>query len=193
MIKAKEFAELTMAERQTTWEEDFHILELASDASDDSWTQFDAETERSLPTDDNDFQTTTSSQSTWEEVSEVSSVVSFHLKTGMSFLETARAASTQPSDRKNRWNEVSKVPNPMIKMQTIAEHYKPTASEPESDDHVGEMFDADFMFDGAKCGRGGKQKYMFKHQPKHKYHRWERTFARKRALDRKREPVCWLL
>ena len=69
---------------QGEWEhDDFEVLELASNQSDDSWTRFET---------DGDFQAYTSSQVTaWEEVSQVSSVISFQSKTGMSFLEAAPA------------------------------------------------------------------------------------------------------
>jgi len=165
------------AETQTSWEQDFHVLELSSESSDDSWTQFDPEAE----TDENDFQTVSSSQSTsWEEVSEVSSVISFHSKTGMSFLDAARAKASSNQTlvtQNNRWKEVTKAPKPTIRVRaTIAEeNRKPTVNKPESSD---EMFDADFMFNGAKSSRGGKQKYMFKHQPKRKYHRRDRLRQR---------------
>jgi len=165
-----------VSEMRATSENDFHVLEIASDASDDSWTQLDGQND--------DFQSF-HSQSTWEEISEVSSVASFHSTTGLSFLETARAkASNQQEGKQNKWKEVSKVPSPTIKMQTIAEFRKPSVSE--EDDDQGEMFDAEFMFEGAKCSRGGKQKFMFKHQPRRKYHRRDR-YQRQKSGARVRD------
>ncbi|CAJ1932685.1 unnamed protein product [Cylindrotheca closterium] len=170
---------------KTEWEqESFEVLELASNASDDSWTHFEDESE-SRSTVANDFQT--SSQSTWEELSEVSSVVSFNSKTGISFLAVARAAPPN-QESSNSWKEVSKAPKLKCPLKTITEHRDNGSSYHDSDadgqEHQGEMFDADFMFDGAKCGRGGKGKFMFKHQPKRKYHRYDQ---RQRSSARMRQ------
>lgn len=46
---------------------------------------------------------------------------------------------------------------------TIAEDRKPVLLHDEEDhEFVGEMFDAEFIFDGAKGCRGGKQKFKTK-------------------------------
>lgn len=132
--------------------EDFDVLELASDQLDDSWSQFDCSESNG------DFPASSSTTTAWEEISEVSSVVSIHSKTGMSFLEAARLASKQTVS--NKWKEVSKVPMPMSQpLQTIVEQRKQAVSD---HDQVDEMFDADFMLDGVKCSRGGKCKFRKK-------------------------------
>jgi len=190
-LEAKESAGVSMATAdvsvgtKTEWEQDFSVLELASDASDDSWTHFDDGTESYTLAEG--FQT--SSQLTWEELSEVSSVVSFNSKTGMSFLAAARAAPNQSSGDNNSWKEVSKASKPTSQLKTIAEHRKLTvcgndSSYDDDGQRQGEMFDADFMFDGAKCGRGGKVKFMFNHQPRRKYHRFHQ---RQRSSVRMRQ------
>lgn len=138
-------------------EQDFEALELASDACDDSWSQCGCSEIETMVMNDNDFRTTCSSQTTdWEEVSEVSSVVSFNSKSGMSFLEAARA-----SNQNRKWKEVSSPKNLMMieprRLQTITEQRGKV-----TDDDIFEMFDADFIFDGMKYSRGGKLKFKTK-------------------------------
>ncbi|KAL3936814.1 MAG: hypothetical protein SGBAC_007947 [Bacillariaceae sp.] len=139
-----------------SWEQDFEVLELASDQSNDSWKQFEDAAASSVTITDC-FQTSSNSNTTWEELSEVSSVVSFHSKTGMTFLEAARAASNQPSSQ-NRWKEVSGTPKPMSQLATIAERRTLMVGTSDDDDSEIEMYDADFMVAGAKCSRGGKHR-----------------------------------
>ncbi|KAL3936815.1 MAG: hypothetical protein SGBAC_007948 [Bacillariaceae sp.] len=173
---------------KTEWEQDFEILELVSNQSDNSWTQLecqgDSETGINMATDG--FQTT-SSQTTWEEVSEISSIVSFHSKTGMSFLEAARAASTQSkssSHRNTQWKEFTRVPKPMSHLNTtiIAEHTTSKSVVPIHDDQDLEdetLCNADFIYHGSKDIRGGKKKFMFHHQPRRKYRGSKRRFLMK--------------
>lgn len=79
---------VSAAELHTEYEQDdFHVLEVASDASDDSWAQFDDSKIESC----DDFTLSSSYTAAWDQIPEVSSVVSFNSKTGMSFLEAARA------------------------------------------------------------------------------------------------------
>lgn len=166
-------------QKESDWEHDFEqdfVLELESD---DSWTQFEKgdETESSSFFPTNDFHST--SQTNWEIVSDVSSVVSFHSKTGMSFLDVARSKSSSNRDTNSvkGWKEVSKVPKPTSQFLTISKHPDRRKLEVREEDFessidtLPEMFDSHFMLDGAKCSRGGKEMFMFKHQPRRRKYR----------------------
>ena len=102
----------------------------------------------------------------------------------MSFLEVARGRSNDTT-KSDGWKEVSKVPKPTIRLHSIKEHYNPVAAAHEADDEEDRMFNADFMLNGAKCSRGGKVKFMFKHQPRRKYrrHRFKKEGSSARRRD----------
>jgi len=175
-------------QEESGWEQDFEqdiILELESS---DSWSQVDGGDEIA-----DDSLQSTSHRTTWEILSDVSSVATFNSKTGMSFLDVAR--SKPLSNRNNNgvtitggWEEVSKVPKPMSQSLAISKHpdrrkLELTEEEFESADGLHERFDSNFILDGVKCSRGGKKRFMFNHQPRRKYKRWERRRS-KRALFR---------
>lgn len=74
----------------------------------------------------------------------------------------------------------------MSQLKTIAE--RRTLMVPIDDDSENEMFHADFMYDGAKYSRGGKHRFMFKHQPRRKYHRYDHRYdQRQRSSARMRQ------
>lgn len=116
-------------------------------------------------------------QTSWEEISQVSSVHSFHSKTGMTFLDVARLAtqtiiaadaSTQEMDN---WVAIAKAARPE-ESPAVKDNPSGTAPSWDSMDEMGEIFDSQFILDGAKGIRGGKEQFMFKRQPKKKYRQW---------------------
>ncbi|CAJ1932679.1 unnamed protein product [Cylindrotheca closterium] len=120
-----------------------------------------------------------SSQSSWEEISEVSSVVSFHSKTGMSFLEVARLGLNASAD--TMFHEKEAKENPPLTHQAISRQPQTKSTPPpglesssllDSVDEMSEIFDSNFILDGTKGIRGGKEKFMFNRQPKKKYRQW---------------------
>ena len=152
---------------ETTEPDSCTIEPIEREDEDDCWEHPD-ETEEFFSSNDTE-DAENMSQASWEEISEVSSVHSFHSKTGMTFLEVARLAELE----KKAVNE-----NDMDNWIAVAKgrkHEDPTPEEelasadPES---MGELFDDQFMIDGAKGMRGGKERYMYNRQPKKKYRQW---------------------
>ncbi|KAL3936817.1 MAG: hypothetical protein SGBAC_007950 [Bacillariaceae sp.] len=132
---------------------------------DDDWWQH-------AETDEKDELGCNTSQSSWEEVSEVASVHSFHSKTGMSFLEVARLGPNESiADIKDSTKTVAQLPQLPRKTTKKSSLQQPNHKHEPSDsvDEMSEQFDADFMLDGQKGSRGGKQKFKYKRQPQEKY------------------------
>jgi len=154
----------------------------AEEDDDENW-EHPEETEEFFSSNDTEDAENTS-QTSWEEISEVSSVHSFHSKTGMTFLDVARLATqskaTADANKQKQeidnWVAIAKA----RKQESNEEEDREPVSKGEvevpnsgsSMDEMGEMFDSQFMLDGAKCMRGGKGKYMFKRQPQKKYRQW---------------------
>jgi hypothetical protein len=143
--------------QEDEWEQDYEILEIESHSGDDS---VDVPSE--------------STSSAWEELSEVSSVVSFTSRSGMTFLEAARANG-------NAWKTTS--PKTMTELLPIHEHAGAIQVENYDRDRE-EQAQLDFhsIYEGVKCSRGGKAKFMYNHQPKLKYRRYDQ---RQRSVARR--------
>jgi hypothetical protein len=92
----------------------------------------------------------------------------------MSFLEAVRfglnaSAGTMTHEKESK--EASQLTHARCRLP----ERKPTTPEQESSDSVDEMsetFDSDFMMDGTKGMRGGKDRFMYNCQPKKKYRQW---------------------
>ncbi|CAJ1936565.1 unnamed protein product [Cylindrotheca closterium] len=154
--------------KNADWEHDDYCIILEHDdefsAEDNSWDTL-------LGGNSSSHHTAASQSSSWEEVSEVSSVQSFHSKMGMSFLEVAR------SNKSSTWpNQEEKEPLRTISEPSLApRRMKPKRimsqqKEQEEYDCL-TFFDADFFFEGAKGGRGGKAKFRFHNEIPRRYRR----------------------
>lgn len=125
----------------------------------------------------------TESDSNWEELSEISSVISFNseLPFSMSFLEAAKSTSSE-------WQKgvVSEPAQPLahfkkqVKGRPARKHPETIIEEEdeiaflqleEREMQLDPIHDQTFHYRGMKCARGGKSKYRFGHQPKLKYSR----------------------
>lgn len=150
------------------------------DAYDDNW-EHPEDTEEFWSTNDTEDAPEHMSQTSWEEISEVSSVHSFHSKTGMTFLDVARLATQQKVDdaansakqqEMDNWVAIAKA-RKQEKGEAVAKGQNELLPKnADSLEEMGEQFDADFMLNGTKGLRGGKEKFMFNRQPKKKYRQW---------------------
>jgi hypothetical protein len=150
--------------QEDEWEQDYEILEIESPSGDDS---VDVPSE--------------STSSAWEELSEVSSVVSFTSRSGMTFLDAAQANG-------NVWKTT--LPKTMTELLPIHEHARAIQVENyDSDDSREDETQLDYhsIYEGVKFCRGGKEKFMYNHQPKLKYRRYDQ---RKRSMAR-RDPYSF--
>ncbi|CAJ1932683.1 unnamed protein product [Cylindrotheca closterium] len=153
-----------------------HLYEAQDDDDDDDNWEHPEETEEFFSSNDTE-DAENMSQTSWEEISEVSSVHSFHSKTGMTFLDVARLATQNKiADANNQemdnWVAIAKARNQETANEDPSLNKEGPLKNSDSMDDVGDMFDSQFMLDGAKGIRGGKEKFMFKRQPKKKYRQW---------------------
>lgn len=106
----------------------------------------------------------TSFSSAWEEISEISSVVSLASTRSsgtVSFADAARRGGGKESRPKTMTELL-----PAIHENFTSLNKKPIQVEEDEGD-----FDLYSMYEGVKCSRGGKTKFMYNHQPKRKYRR----------------------
>eukprot|EP00980_Cylindrotheca_fusiformis_P000978 scaffold265_cov131-Cylindrotheca_fusiformis.AAC.13 len=136
--------------REDDWDQDFELLDTMDSADRDDPAAAEVEN-RSVE-----------SSSTWEEVSEISSVVSLNSKSGLSFAEAVRLSGG-----------ATKAPSPKTAIELLPMiREQPTRSTRSEDGQINDDEDSglDFysMYEGFKGSRGGKAKFRFHHQPKRK-------------------------
>ncbi|KAL3936816.1 MAG: hypothetical protein SGBAC_007949 [Bacillariaceae sp.] len=148
------------------------------DDHNDNW-EHPEDTEEFWSTNDTEDAPENTSQTSWEEISEVSSVHSFHSKTGMTFLDVARLATQQKVDaaankqqEMDNWVAIAKARKHKAEEVVAKGQEELLHKNADSVGEMGEQFDADFMLNGTKGLRGGKEKFMFNRQPKKKYRQW---------------------